>query len=106
VDKTARIWDVQSGFAVSEELKHQQKVNVPPLRTEQPSTRPAESLSGLIERVTFHNEENWLTVLKAKAKGRRDVVKALAKAVRNNKAEQRYSGLLARLKIPAQPLAA
>jgi exodeoxyribonuclease V alpha subunit len=38
------------------------------LRTEQ-SSRPAESLSGLIERVTFHNEENGWAVLKVKAKG-------------------------------------
>lgn len=37
------------------------------------STLP-ESLSGLIERVTFHNEENGWTVLKVKAKGHRDLV--------------------------------
>lgn len=34
----------------------------------------AESLSGLIERVTFHNEENGWAVLKVKAKGHRDLV--------------------------------
>ena len=45
-----------------------------PLRTEQPSTRPHESLSGLIERVTFFNEENGWAVLKVKAKGHRDLV--------------------------------
>jgi hypothetical protein len=44
-----------------------------PLRTEPPS-RPVESLSGLIERVTFHNEENGWAVLKVKAKGHRDLV--------------------------------
>jgi exodeoxyribonuclease V alpha subunit len=33
-----------------------------------------ESLSGLIERVTFHNEENGWAVLKVKAKGQRDLV--------------------------------
>lgn len=43
------------------------------LRTEAPS-RPAESLSGLIERVTFFNEENGWAVLKVKAKGHRDLV--------------------------------
>lgn len=43
------------------------------LRTALPS-RPAESLSGLIERVTFHNEENGWAVLKVKAKGHRDLV--------------------------------
>ena len=35
---------------------------------------PAESLSGLIERVTFFNEENGWAVLKVKAKGHRDLV--------------------------------
>jgi exodeoxyribonuclease V alpha subunit len=35
---------------------------------------PAESLSGLIERVTFFNEENGFAVLKVKAKGHRDEV--------------------------------
>jgi len=34
----------------------------------------AESLSGLIERVTFFNEENGFAVLKVKAKGHRDEV--------------------------------
>src|SRR5512136_1714140 len=34
----------------------------------------AESLSGLIERVTFFNEENGFGVLKVKAKGHRDLV--------------------------------
>ena len=31
-------------------------------------------MSGLIERVTFHNEENGWAVLKVKAKGHRDLV--------------------------------
>jgi len=35
---------------------------------------PSESLSGLIERVTFHNEENGFAVLRVKAKGHRDLV--------------------------------
>ena len=35
---------------------------------------PPESLSGLIERVTFFNEENGFAVLKVKAKGHRDEV--------------------------------
>jgi hypothetical protein len=38
------------------------------LRTETPSRTP-ESLSGLIERVTFFNKENGWAVLKVKAKG-------------------------------------
>jgi exodeoxyribonuclease V alpha subunit len=43
------------------------------LRTETRS-QPPESLSGLIERVTFFNEENGWAVLKVKAKGHRDLV--------------------------------
>ena len=39
-----------------------------------PTSRPVESLSGLIERVTFFNEENGWSVLKVKAKGHRDPV--------------------------------
>jgi exodeoxyribonuclease V alpha subunit len=39
-----------------------------------PQSQIAESLSGLVERVTFHNEENGFAVLKVKAKGRRDLV--------------------------------
>ena len=39
-----------------------------------PTSRPHESLSGLIERVTFFNEENGWAVVKVKAKGHRDQV--------------------------------
>jgi exodeoxyribonuclease V alpha subunit len=35
---------------------------------------PAESLAGLIERVTFFNEDNGFAVLKVKVKGHRDLV--------------------------------
>jgi exodeoxyribonuclease V alpha subunit len=35
---------------------------------------PADGLSGLVERVTFHNEETGFAVLKVKVKGRRDLV--------------------------------
>jgi len=38
------------------------------------SPAPPESLLGLIERVTFFNEENGFAVLKVKAKGQRDLV--------------------------------
>jgi exodeoxyribonuclease V alpha subunit len=40
----------------------------------QPPAPYAESLSGLIERVTFFNEDNGYGVLKVKAKGHRDLV--------------------------------
>ncbi|HOW67013.1 MAG TPA: ATP-dependent RecD-like DNA helicase [Verrucomicrobiota bacterium] len=35
---------------------------------------PGECVDGLIERVTFHNEENGFSVLRVKAKGHRDLV--------------------------------
>jgi exodeoxyribonuclease V alpha subunit len=47
--------------------------NHPPVNHQQSSAVP-ESLSGLIERVTFWNEENGFGVLKVKAKGHRDLV--------------------------------
>jgi exodeoxyribonuclease V alpha subunit len=37
-------------------------------------TPPADGLSGLVERVTFHNEDTGFAVLKVKVKGRRDLV--------------------------------
>ena len=39
-----------------------------------PSRSYAESLSGLVERVTYFNEENGFAVLKVKVKGHRDPV--------------------------------
>jgi exodeoxyribonuclease V alpha subunit len=41
---------------------------------QQYSPTPAESLSGLIERVTFFSEENGFSVLRVKVKGQRDLV--------------------------------
>ena len=41
---------------------------------QKPTQQFTESLSGLIERVTFFNEENGWAVLKVKAKGHRDLV--------------------------------
>ena len=41
---------------------------------QKPTQQITESLSGLIERVTFFNEENGWAVLKVKAKGHRDLV--------------------------------
>lgn len=45
-----------------------------PAQTQPPAKQFAENLSGLIERVTFFNEENGWAVLKVKAKGHRDQV--------------------------------
>lgn len=39
-----------------------------------PSTRPPESIAGLIERVTYFNDDNGYAVLKVKVRGERDPV--------------------------------
>jgi exodeoxyribonuclease V alpha subunit len=42
--------------------------------------QPQEVLAGLVERVTYHNAENGFCVLRAKARGRRDVVTVVGHA--------------------------
>ena len=44
----------------------------------QPDT--GEVLAGLVERVTYHNAENGFCVLRARARGRRDVVTVVGHA--------------------------
>jgi len=41
---------------------------------EQPQASSQEVLAGLVERVTFHNEDNGFCVVRAKARGHRDLV--------------------------------
>src|SRR5258707_7601487 len=40
----------------------------------------SEVLAGLVERVTFHNEENGFCVLRVKARGQRDLITVLGHA--------------------------
>ena len=42
--------------------------------------QPREVLAGLVERVTYHNAENGFCVLRAKARGHRDVVTVVGHA--------------------------
>ena len=42
--------------------------------------QPQEVLAGLIERVTYHNAENGFCVLRAKARGHRDIVTVVGHA--------------------------
>src|SRR5207244_2923898 len=49
---------------------------VQPLRT----STASEVLAGLVERVTFHNEENGFCVLRVKARGQRDLITILGHA--------------------------
>ena len=44
------------------------------------SGAPTENLAGLVERVTFHNEENGFCVLRLKARGQRDLVTVIGHA--------------------------
>jgi exodeoxyribonuclease V alpha subunit len=40
----------------------------------QPGSSTQEALAGLVERVTYHNAENGFCVLRARARGHRNVV--------------------------------
>ena len=46
----------------------------------EPTESGAEILAGLVERVTFHNEENGFAVLCVKARGKRDLVTVVGHA--------------------------
>ena len=46
----------------------------------QPEASKQEVLAGLVERVTYHNSENGFCVLRAKARGHRDVVTVVGHA--------------------------
>ncbi|HVV71708.1 MAG TPA: ATP-dependent RecD-like DNA helicase, partial [Verrucomicrobiae bacterium] len=48
---------------------------------------PAETLSGLIERVTFFNEENGFAVLKVKVRGHREPVTVVGSIASANPGE-------------------
>ena len=44
------------------------------------ASTPIEALAGLVERVTFHNDENGFCVLRVKARGQRDLITILGRA--------------------------
>src|SRR6478672_2528398 len=46
----------------------------------QPQSSTQEVLAGLVERVTFHNTDNGFCVLRAKARGHRDLVTVVGHA--------------------------
>ncbi len=45
-----------------------------------PESSTQEVLAGLVERVTFHNDENGFCVLKTKARGHRELVTVVGQA--------------------------
>ena len=63
----------------------------------QPEAANQEVLAGLIERVTYHNAENGFCVLRAKARGHRDVVTVVGHA-----ATIAAGGAIAAMSYPAQ----
>jgi hypothetical protein len=48
--------------------------------TQDRTSTPTEVLAGLVERVTFHNDENGFCVLRVKARGQRDLITVLGHA--------------------------
>jgi exodeoxyribonuclease V alpha subunit len=44
------------------------------------TSTPTEVLAGLVERVTYHNEENGFCVLRVKARWQRDLITILGHA--------------------------
>ena len=44
------------------------------------TSTPTEVLAGLVERVTFHNDETGFCVLRVKARGQRDLITVLGHA--------------------------
>jgi len=51
------------------------------------TTAPTETLSGLVERVTYHNAENGFCVLRVKARGQRDLMAVVGHAATINAGE-------------------
>ena len=41
---------------------------------------PTETLAGLVERVTYHNEESGFCLLRVKARGQRDLIAVVGHA--------------------------
>src|ERR1700716_2343824 len=64
-----------------------------------------EVLAGLVERVTYHNPENGFCVLRAKARGHRDLVDPIARYTRcgceNIAVAQTFGWLRAAVRITA-----
>jgi exodeoxyribonuclease V alpha subunit len=55
-------------------------IHKPTPASHQPETSTQEVLAGLVERVTFHNSDNGFCVLRAKARGHRDLVTVVGHA--------------------------
>src|ERR1700730_4149929 len=56
------------------------RIKSPPWGSEPAQAQRPRSSGGLVERVTFHNEENGFCVLRVKAQGQRDLITVLGHA--------------------------
>jgi ATP-dependent exoDNAse (exonuclease V) alpha subunit len=56
------------------------RIKSPPWCCQPAQNGATEALAGLVERVTFHNEENGFCVLRVKARGQRDLITVLGHA--------------------------
>jgi hypothetical protein len=73
-----------------------------------PTESGAEILAGLVERVTFHNEENGFAVLRVKARGKRDLVTVVGHAAVISAGEFIHASVVqttVSLRVKAQSLA-
>ena len=66
--RTGTMSRVQLASSVAPTMKHRSE------------NQPQEVLAGLVERVTYHNAENGFCVLRAKARGHRDIVTVVGHA--------------------------
>ena len=73
---TIKAWELITSFAFRSGCSHRDDSAVSP----QTASPTQEVLAGLVERVTFHNEENGFCVLRAKARGHRDLVTVIGHA--------------------------
>ncbi|MEZ0298877.1 MAG: ATP-dependent RecD-like DNA helicase [Candidatus Methylacidiphilales bacterium] len=71
----------------SQHSRHGSAAPAAPFRLEAAPARPDESVAGLVERVTFHNDETGFAVLRVKVEGRRDVLTVIGTVPSVNEGE-------------------
>ena len=71
---------VPPGRRLEQKRMHATSNSVASTMKHPPEKQPQEVLAGLVERVTYHNAENGFCVLRAKARGHRDVVTVVGHA--------------------------
>jgi hypothetical protein len=74
-----RYWVYPAGAAKKPRSKPTRMIPQSKMK-QQPESSTQEVLAGLVERVTFHNVENGFCVLRAKARGHRELVTVVGHA--------------------------